>query len=61
MKRSISQERKKILRIPYDWTDNYYKLNETQLPPKESFYSQLKVKDISDEDYRHAQVWETFK
>ena len=30
------------------------KVDETTLPPKESFYSNLKLEDISDEDYDHA-------
>ena len=41
--------------------DNWEKFNETSLPPKESFYSELKLEDISDKDYSHAQkVWEEF-
>ena len=47
--------------FPYDWLDDIDKLNETQLPPKESFYSKLRDKDISEDDYKHAKkVWETF-
>ncbi|XP_065663039.1 uncharacterized protein LOC136085643 [Hydra vulgaris] len=35
--------------------------NETQLPPKESFFSILNDEDISDDDYSHAQnVWIEF-
>ena len=38
------------------------KLKETQLPPKEEFYSRLNYEGISDENYEHAQeVWETFE
>ena len=38
------------------------RLKETQLPPKEAFYSRLNDGGISDEDYAHAQkVWETFE
>ena len=38
------------------------RLKETQLPPKEAFYSRLNDEGISDEDYAHAQkVWETFE
>ena len=38
------------------------RLKETQLPPKEAFYSRLNDEDISDENYAHAQkVWETFE
>ena len=38
------------------------KLKETQLPPKEAFYSRLNDEGISDENYMHAKkVWKTFK
>ena len=38
------------------------KLKETQLPPKEAFYSRLNDEGISDENYSHAQkVWKTFE
>ena len=44
---------------PYDYVDRFDKLAETQLPPKEAFYSRLSGDNISDEDYEHAQkVWE---
>ncbi|XP_065639641.1 uncharacterized protein LOC136072363 [Hydra vulgaris] len=47
---------------PYEWVDSIDKLNETQLPPKESFYSRFNDEEISDEDYLHAQnVWKEFK
>ena len=46
---------------PYDYVDSLDKLAETQLPPKEAFYSRLSGDNISDEDYEHAQkVWEAF-
>ena len=35
--------------------DSWEKFNETELPPKKSFYSELNLEDISDEDYAHAQ------
>ena len=47
---------------PYDYVSSLDKLSETQLPPKEEFYSKLNDEDISDEDYQHAiNVWITFK
>ena len=46
---------------PYDYVSSLEKLSETQLPPKEEFYSKLNDEDISDEDYQHAiNVWNTF-
>ena len=42
--------------------DNWEKFDENILPPKEAFYSNLNLEDISDEDYTHAQkVWDVFK
>ena len=42
--------------------DTPEKLKETQLPPKEAFYSRLNNEGISDENYAHArEVWETFE
>ncbi|XP_043470555.1 DNA polymerase-like [Leptopilina heterotoma] len=47
--------------FPYEYLDSRSKLNETQLPPKEKFYSTLNDSHVSDEDYRHAQtVWSAF-
>ena len=46
---------------PYDYVSSLDKLFETQLPPKEEFYSKLNDEEISDDDYQHAiQVWNTF-
>ena len=47
---------------PYEYMDSWEKFNETALPPKKDFYSNLNLEDISDEDYTHAQkVWNIFK
>ena len=46
----------------YDYMDIWEKFNETTLPPKKDFYSNLYLENISDEDYKHAQkVWDVFK
>lgn len=45
----------------YEWFDDIEKLNETQLPPIEAFFSTLKGEGISEEDYEHAKkVWDVF-
>ena len=42
--------------------DSWERFNETSLPPKESFYSELNLEGISNKDYLHAQkVWDTFE
>ena len=42
--------------------DSWEKFDETTLPPKEAFHSNLNLEDISDKDYAHAQkVWEVFE
>ncbi|KAK4885958.1 hypothetical protein RN001_002229 [Aquatica leii] len=47
--------------FPYDYVDSWKKLEETCLPRKEDFYSQLNDENISDEDYAHAvNVWKVF-
>ena len=47
---------------PYEYMDSLERFNETTLPNKKAFYSNLYLKDITDEDYIHAQkVFEEFK
>ena len=47
--------------FPYEYMDSFDRFEETQLPPKENFYSSLTDESISDSDYQHAQeVWTTF-
>ena len=42
--------------------DSWEKSDETIFPPKEAFYNNLNLEDISDEDYAHAQkVWDVFQ
>ena len=44
------------------YMDAWSRFEETALPPKEAFYSELKREGISDEDYAHAQaVWQAFE
>ena len=45
----------------YKYLDCECKCTETQLPPKEAFYSTLSGENISVEDYAHAQcIWKDF-
>ena len=47
---------------PYEYMDNWERFNETSLPSKESFYSNLNMEDIDDIDYRHGNnVFKSFK
>ena len=47
---------------PYDFMDSFEKLNQTELPTKDEFYSVLNDQHITDDEYDHAKkVWKTFK
>ena len=47
---------------PYEYMDSWEKFDENTIPPKEAFYVNLNLEDISDEDYVHAQkVWGVFE
>ena len=47
---------------PYEWLNSVDRLNETNLPPIEAFFSSLNGNGITNEDYEHAQnVWKTFE
>ena len=39
---------------PYEYMDNWERFHEELLPDKETFYSSLKLKDITEVGYRHA-------
>jgi len=61
----FSEERYQLLIrkgvMPYEYLTSMDTLQETSLPPKENFYSSLKMCHISDQDYEHAHnVWKTF-
>ena len=47
---------------PYEYMDSWEKFNETSLPSKKDFYSNLNIEDIDDIDYRHGNnVFKGFK
>ena len=39
---------------PYEYMDNWERFDETSLPNKESFCSNLNMENIDDIDYRHG-------
>ena len=46
---------------PYEYMDSWEKFEETELPLKKGFYSELNFEDITDEKYEHAHnAWNTF-
>ena len=40
---------------PYEYMDSWKGFDETSLPDKKFFYSELNLKEITDKDYTHAQ------
>ena len=47
---------------PYEYMDSWEIFDETSLPDKKYFYSELYLEDITDKDYTHAQkVFREFK
>ena len=47
---------------PYEFMDSWEKFNETSLPSKKDFYSNLNMENIDDIDYRHGNnVFKRFK
>ncbi|GMF35378.1 unnamed protein product [Phytophthora lilii] len=45
--------------FPYEYITSFDVLNETKLPPKSAFYSDLRESDIKDEDYGFVKfAWE---
>ena len=46
---------------PYEYMDSWERFNETMLPTEESFYCELNLEGITNEDHDHAKkVWDTF-
>ena len=39
---------------PYEYMDSWERFDETSLPDKKAFYSELYLKDITNKDYTHA-------
>ena len=42
--------------------DSWKRFNENTISPKEAFYSELNLENMTDKDYEHVKkVWETFE
>ena len=47
---------------PYEYMDSWQRFNETKLPTKEKFCSNLNMEDITDLHYKHTKrVWKDFR
>ena len=47
---------------PYEYMDSWERFSENAVPPKEAFYSELILENITDKDYEHVKkVWEAFE
>ena len=47
---------------PYQYMDSWERFDENTIPPKEAFYSELNLENITDKDYEHVKkVWEAFE
>ena len=46
---------------PYEYMTDWDKFKEMKLPPREAFYSKLKMTGVKDKDYERAnRVWKEF-
>ena len=46
----------------YENINSWERFDEKTIPPKEAFYSELNLENITDKDYEHVKkVWETFE
>ena len=42
--------------------DSWERFDENIIPPKEAFYSELNLENITDKDYEHVKkVWDVFE
>ena len=39
---------------PYEYIDSWERFDENTIPPKEVFYSELNLENITDKDYEHV-------
>ena len=47
---------------PYEYMNSWDRFNETKLPNKQAFYSNLNMSGVSDKEYEHTcKVWNEFK
>ena len=39
---------------PYEYMDRWERFDENTIPPKEAFYRELNLENITDKDYEHV-------
>ena len=42
---------------PYKYVDSWERFDENTISPKEAFYSQLNLENITDKDYEHVKKY----
>ena len=47
---------------PYEDMDSWEKFDETSIPPKETFYREVNLENITDKDYKQVKkIWKIFR
>ena len=47
---------------PYEDMDSWEKFDETSIPPKEAFYRELNLENITDKGYEQVKkIWKVFR
>ena len=47
---------------PYEYMDSWERFDENTIPPREAFYSELNLENITVKDYEHVKkAWEAFE
>ena len=41
---------------PYEYMDSWERFDENTIPPKEAFYSELNLENITEKDYEHVKT-----
>ena len=51
-----------MISYSYEYIDSWERFDKNTIPPKEAFYSELNLENITDKGYEHVKkVWEAFE